>query len=43
MTDSSLHHTIWIQADEATHLTKVALAELEANGFETVKKDDEPP
>ena len=28
----------WIQPKEAAHLTKVVLAELEANGFQIVKK-----
>lgn len=28
----------WIQPDEAAHLTKVVLAELDANGFQIVKK-----
>ena len=36
--DDPSSHDHWIQADEATHLTKVVLAELDANGFEIVKK-----
>lgn len=28
----------WIQPEESAHLTKVVLAELEANGFQIVRK-----
>jgi len=28
----------WIQPEESAHLTKVVILELEANGFEIVKK-----
>lgn len=28
----------WIQPDEAAHLTKVVLAELEASGFQIVRR-----
>ena len=36
--DDPASHDHWIQAEEAAHLTKVVLAELEANGFQIVKK-----
>lgn len=31
-------HGHWIEPEEAAHLTRVVLAELEANGFQIVKK-----
>jgi len=36
--DDPASHDHWIQPEEATHLTKVVMAELEANGFEIVKR-----
>ena len=36
--DEPSSHDNWIQPDQAAHLTKVVLAELEANGFQIVKK-----
>lgn len=36
--DDPASHDQWIQPDESEHLTKVVLAELEANGFQIVKK-----
>ena len=36
--DDPAAHDHWIQPEEAGHLTKVVLAELEANGFQIVKK-----
>ena len=36
--DDPASHDHWIQPEEAGHLTKVVLAELEANGFQIVKK-----
>jgi hypothetical protein len=31
-------HDHWIAPEEASHLTKVVMAELEANGYQIVKK-----
>jgi hypothetical protein len=36
--DDPASHDQWIQPEESAHLTKVVLAELEANGFQIVKK-----
>jgi hypothetical protein len=36
--DDPASHDHWIQPEESAHLTKVVLAELEANGFKIVKK-----
>ncbi|MGQ0685623.1 hypothetical protein [Bradyrhizobium sp.] len=36
--DDPASHDHWIQPEESAHLTKVVLAELEANGFQIVKK-----
>lgn len=36
--DDPASHDHWISPDESTHLTKVVLAELEANGFQIVRK-----
>ena len=36
--DDPASHDHWIQPEEATHLTKVVMAELEANGGESVKR-----
>lgn len=32
-------HEHWIEPNDAAHLTKAVLAELEANGFQIVKKN----
>ena len=36
--DDPASHDHWIQPEESAHLTKVVLAELEAHGFQIVKK-----
>ena len=36
--DDPASHDHWLQPEEAAHLTKVVLAELEASGFQIVKK-----
>lgn len=36
--DDPASHDHWIQPEEAAHLTKVVMMELEANGFEIVKR-----
>lgn len=36
--DDPASHDHWIGPDEAAHLTKVVIAELDANGFQIVKK-----
>lgn len=36
--DDPASHDHWIQPEESAHLTKVVLAELDANGFQIVKK-----
>lgn len=36
--DDPTSHDHWIQPEESAHLTKVVLAELEAHGFEIVRK-----
>jgi hypothetical protein len=36
--DDPASHDHWIQPEESAHLTRVVLAELEANGFQIVKK-----
>ena len=36
--DPGPHDHHWIGPEEASHLTKVVITELEANGFEIVKK-----
>ena len=36
--DDPASHDHWIQPEESAHLTKVVLAELEANGFQIVRK-----
>ena len=36
--DDPASHDHWIQPEESAHLTKVVMAELDANGFQIVKK-----
>lgn len=36
--DHPASHDHWISPEESAHLTKVVLAELEANGFQIVRK-----
>ena len=36
--DDPASHDHWIQPEEAAHLAKVVMMELEANGFEVVKR-----
>jgi hypothetical protein len=36
--DDPASHDHWIQPEEAAHLTKVVMTELETNGFEIVKR-----
>ena len=36
--DDPASHDHWIQPEESAHLAKVVILELEANGFEIVKK-----
>jgi hypothetical protein len=38
--DDPASHDHWIGPDEAAHLTKVVIAELDANGFQIVKKSN---
>jgi len=38
--DDPASHDHWIQPQEAAHLTKVVITELEANGFHIVKKSN---
>ena len=37
--DDPSSHDHWIEAKDAAHLTKAVMAELEANGFQIVKKN----
>lgn len=37
--DDPAAHEHWIESNDAAHLTKAVLAELEANGFQIVKKN----
>lgn len=36
--DDAASHDHWIQPEEAAHLTKVVMTELQTNGFEIVKR-----